>query len=156
MSEDNILNLRNRVVTRLSGNDQGSSAVHTYDPPPTLPEIPETSGRSAPPESTLSELFGQMVRVMRALERRVQAQGTGLDSGSATVAAQLQGVLQPMAPLQTAQPPGAVQPQAAPFPAGYRPMSPNISHQQETSRGLLTSPYPSIHQSYAGGKRAWG
>ncbi len=87
MSDDNVLNLKSRVVPIHSGNDQASSAGHVDDPPPTLPEIPETSERSAPRESTLFDLFGHIARMLEtvkrtqmSLKRDSQAQGVRLDS----------------------------------------------------------------------------
>ncbi len=86
MSDDNSLNLRSRVVPRQVGNDQASSAGCTDDPPPMLPEAPETSGSSAPQELTLSQLFKQIARMLENakriqafLERNNQAQEARLE-----------------------------------------------------------------------------
>ncbi len=94
MSEDHSLNLGNRVVRIHVENDQASSTGHENDPSPMLPEIPKASGRSVPPEPTLSELYGQMARMMKSLEstqmsleRSGQAHVTRLDSASAAVTA---------------------------------------------------------------------
>ncbi len=69
MSEDNSLNLRSRVVLRHIGNDQYRNIGHADDPLLTLPEVPETSERSAPQEPTLAQILGQMARVIDNIER---------------------------------------------------------------------------------------
>ncbi len=99
MSEDNGLNLRSRVVPRHLGNDQTSSAGHADNLLPTLPELFETSGRSAPQEPALSELFGQIARMLESVERihaslekSRQTQGARLDSMLAAVTASNENV----------------------------------------------------------------
>lgn len=73
------MNLRNKVIPRLSGNNQASSAENVNEYQAVLPVGDETSGHSAHQEPNLTQALRQMTRVQQILDQNSHQSTAQLD-----------------------------------------------------------------------------
>nr|CAD1840704.1 unnamed protein product [Ananas comosus var. bracteatus] len=80
MADDNVMNLRNRIVPRNSGNNQASNSENAVERQAVLSVKVETSGQSDQQEPSLAQALGQMMRVLQVLDQNSHKSTARLDA----------------------------------------------------------------------------